>query len=256
MTTKTYTMRLEVLLLIVAISAPLLRVSQAAEQTSMFPNFPFCKCEEPPISPYSLDGPNFKGNNTYCLKVSVNEFVSPSCTSYCCNQMDFKKLEMNIYSWCDVPGVVLSSTLNGKPTSVNPSIELAPQGSSGATLLKITQLGLNISNADGAEICLTLGTNRAGKGCTTLEDLCVPPPPLLGGTCMAVLFSTTNQCCPTFAVPQTQTSSPTLLQPPPSPSPPLSARPLAPHAPPPSPPPLPPPPSPPLPPPPPPPPPP
>ncbi|GIL50607.1 hypothetical protein Vafri_6744 [Volvox africanus] len=161
-------------------------------------SFPFCKCARK-NSAYTLDkSVKYKGNNTYCFKVQAT--APASCTDFCCSQADVKKLEVNANRECDVSGATLSATVNGKPTKTVPVMEPPPNSPTGATIVKITQLGLNLSNANGAEICLTLGTNRAGKGCTTLEDLCVPPAGGPPGVCSAALFSSNNKCCPTTAV--------------------------------------------------------
>ncbi|GIL81006.1 hypothetical protein Vretimale_9306 [Volvox reticuliferus] len=189
----------------IALLVAFVQVLKAAP-TSPFPNFPYCECD--PIGAYKLEqNIIFKGNGTYCFKVKVD--VPAGCTSPCCTQADLKKVEFSVNQKCDVPGLLLTATLNGVPTTVNPNIELAAQGPTGATIVKITQLGLNLSNANGAEICLTLGTNRAGKGCTTLEDLCVPPAGAPPGVCTAALFSSDTDCCP-----------PSVVNPPPPPPPP------------------------------------
>lgn len=78
-------------------------------------------------------------------------------------------------------------------TAVNPNIEVAPQGNKNATILKLTQLGLNITTANNTQICITLDTNGAGAGCTTLEQLCAPSNSSL---CHVAMFSTNNDCCP------------------------------------------------------------
>ncbi|EFJ45152.1 extracellular matrix glycoprotein pherophorin-V23 [Volvox carteri f. nagariensis] len=161
----------------------------AADLVGLFPDFPFCECDS--NGAYDVVNPyKYRGNNTYCFTIRV--LRRPGCTSYCCTQADLKKLEINTYSSCDVPGVLLSATLNGAPTVVRPNFEAAPQGAVGDTILKLTRLGLNLTTADGAEICITLRTNRAGKGCTNLEQLCVPPP--LSVMDLPVVFSECQTC--------------------------------------------------------------
>ncbi|GIL50644.1 hypothetical protein Vafri_6776 [Volvox africanus] len=184
-------------LLSVALLATFGQVLWAAPPTGQFASFPYCECD--PIGAYKLNEHIIsKGNGTYCFTVKVD--VPANCTSYCCTQADLRKIEFNVNQKCDIPGVVLTATLNGAATAINPNVEIAPQGPTGATIVKITQLGLNLSNADGAEICLTLGTNRGGKGCTTLEDLCVPPAGAPPGVCSAALFSSNTDCCPSSVV--------------------------------------------------------
>ncbi|GLI60765.1 hypothetical protein VaNZ11_002996 [Volvox africanus] len=168
-----------------------------AGQSGQFPIFPYCLCKA--TGAYRLENTvTFKGNSTYCFKVRVS--IPANCSDYCCKQADLKKLEINVKPTCNVAGVALTATLNGAPTAINPNFELAPQGPLNSTIVKVTQLGLNLANANGAEICLSLGTNRAGKGCTTLEQLCVPPAGAPPGVCSAALFNSNNNCCPTTDV--------------------------------------------------------
>ncbi|GIL81005.1 hypothetical protein Vretimale_9306 [Volvox reticuliferus] len=166
-------------------------------QSGQFPNFPYCLCKG--TGAYKVDNTvTYKGDNTYCFKVRVS--IPTNCSEYCCQQADLKKLEINVRPACNVPGVVLTATLNGAPTTVNPNFELAPQGPLNSTILKITQLGLNLATADSAEICVKLGTNRGGIGCTTLEQLCLPSVGAAPGVCSIALFSSNNNCCPTSIV--------------------------------------------------------
>ncbi|EFJ45176.1 extracellular matrix glycoprotein pherophorin-V22 [Volvox carteri f. nagariensis] len=122
------------------------QISEAAPAGIINPEFPYCKCKAAP-SAYKLDNnARFQGNNTYCFTVDT-------------------KAE------CHVPGVVMSASLNGVRTQRRPTLERAPQQSTNrSAILKLTALGLNLANTDGAEICITLGTNRAGSGCTTMEQ--------------------------------------------------------------------------------------
>ncbi|EFJ49346.1 extracellular matrix glycoprotein pherophorin-V10 [Volvox carteri f. nagariensis] len=104
--------------------------------------------------------------------------------------------QLNVNPDCKVPGVSAVATVNGVRTKIAPVIEKASQGPPSAMILKLTQMGLNLTTADGAEICITLKPNRAGQGCTTLQQLCVPPPGYPNGTCSAALFDTLDDCCP------------------------------------------------------------
>ncbi|EFJ48997.1 extracellular matrix glycoprotein pherophorin-V18 [Volvox carteri f. nagariensis] len=74
--------------------------------------------------------------------------------------------------------------------------------------------------SNGTEICLTLKPNRAGQGCTTLEQLCVPPNGMAPGSCLTAMFDTTLDCCTTS---RTGTNVASPGTPPPSPSPPISS---------------------------------
>ncbi|GLI64963.1 hypothetical protein VaNZ11_008370, partial [Volvox africanus] len=191
-----------------------------AEQTGLYPNFPFCKCVKTPSS-YTLS-PSVRalGGGKYCF--TLNAVTPPGCTSYCCTKADLKKLEFNVNQACDVFGATVKATVNGIATKVGPSFSYAPDGPVGSTVLRITQLGLSRAD-DGAEICLTLLPSKAGEGCTTLEDLCVPPTNSAPGVCTVAAFDSQNDCCPISNV---NVPSP----PPPSPRPP-SPRPPSPRPP-------------------------
>ncbi|GIL64053.1 hypothetical protein Vafri_18032 [Volvox africanus] len=176
---------------LVGILASALRVEA---QTGKFKVFPYCQCTPSPGA-YSL-APTVvsKTPGTYCFTVKTNP--PQGCKSYCCTQADLKKLEIDINSSCRVPGVSAVATINDVRTKVAPVFDKAAQGLNGSTILKLTQLGLNLSTANGAEICITLKTNGAGQGCTTLEQLCAPPAGAPPGTCSTALFDTADDCCP------------------------------------------------------------
>ncbi|GIM01232.1 hypothetical protein Vretimale_6037 [Volvox reticuliferus] len=163
-------------------------------QTGKYTAFPYCQCNPSPGA-YSLEPTVVsKTPGTFCFTVKVNP--PQGCKSYCCTRADLKKLEIDVNSSCRVPGVSAVATINGVRTAIAPVFDKAAQGVNGSTVLKLTQLGLNLSTANGADICITLKTNRAGQGCTTLEQLCAPPALAPPGTCSTALFDTTDECCP------------------------------------------------------------
>jgi hypothetical protein len=106
------------------------------------------------------------------------------------------------------PVAVLKATINGATTTVSPAFYKSTYGPSTAAVLRLSFLGLDTVTADGAELCLALSTNRAGKGCDTLEKMCVSPPGTPPGTCVAAFYDTACKCCPL---------SQTYVPPPPSP---------------------------------------
>ncbi|EFJ40107.1 extracellular matrix glycoprotein pherophorin-V2 [Volvox carteri f. nagariensis] len=187
--------------LCIAVAVSLLAGAQAAS----FPYSSVC-AQQPAV--YSVESTIIeRPNNTYCFKIAVN--VPANCAGYCCSA-DLYKFELSINPICKISGAKLSSTLNGKPTPTQPSIDKAPNEPAGA-ILRIPNLGLKMSNADGAEICVSLGTNSAGRGCLSLEQLCKPPAGGAPGTCETALWDSKFKCCPTDV---TVPNSP-LLPPPP-----------------------------------------
>nr|ABA41400.1 pherophorin-C2 protein precursor [Chlamydomonas reinhardtii] len=201
-------------ILVSVLFAAAIAAAQGA-QSGLYTSFPYCQCKKSP-SAYKLgDVVVAKGNNQYCFKLSAK--VPAGCTDYCCSKADLKKIEFNVYEACDVFGEVVKATINGVPTKVGVSFHKPTDGPVGSTTLVLTQLGLGLAS-DGAEICITLSMNKNGKGCTTLEELCIPPPGLPKGVCSAALFDSQNDCCPisTPGIPSPPPPSP----PPPSPPPP------------------------------------
>ncbi|EFJ49179.1 extracellular matrix glycoprotein pherophorin I [Volvox carteri f. nagariensis] len=184
----------------------------AQAQNVAYPNFPYCQCIKSP-SPYSLE-PVVKSNRTgqYCFTLRVTK-PSPSATGYCATKADIKKIEINVNQVCDVFGNVVNATLNGVPTKVGPAFDTPPDGPNTSRILRFTQLNLGL-DSDGAMLCITLGQNDKGKGCTTLEDLCAPPAGAPKGTCSLALFDSKPDCCPISRV------SPPAPPPPPPPPPP------------------------------------
>ncbi|KAG2437933.1 hypothetical protein HXX76_005549 [Chlamydomonas incerta] len=195
-----------------------LAIGATAQQTGLYTSFPYCQCIKTP-SAYRLS-PTVKsmGAGTYCFTLSAK--VPAGCTHKCC-KADLKKIEFNVNGACDVFSPSLKATINGVPTKVAPAINKAQDGPVGSTTLVLTQLGLGLGN-DGAQVCITLGLNKNGKGCTSLEELCVPPAGMPAGVCTAALFDSKNDCCPLSQanVPSPPPPSPPPPPPPPSPPPP------------------------------------
>ncbi|EFJ45175.1 hypothetical protein VOLCADRAFT_94615 [Volvox carteri f. nagariensis] len=165
--------------------ATIAKAQAEAPQSSLALTFPYSECKKAP-SAYRLEQfVSSKANNTYCFAIRVDR--PANCSDACCSsKLIVKKLVVNVKPECDVPGVLLAATLNGKPTSILPTFDKGREA--GVTLLRLTHLDLSLDAANGAEICITLNTNRAKKGCINLEQLCVPPPNEIrpGTQCSAV----------------------------------------------------------------------
>ncbi|EFJ44686.1 hypothetical protein VOLCADRAFT_106280 [Volvox carteri f. nagariensis] len=212
-----YKMAAKILAAVISASiAVVVSANQAAGVTS---SFPFSNCSSA-ASAYSL-APSAKiygTNNTFCFTLAAKQGSS----GYCDTKADVYKIEINVKPTCDLGSVTVQSTLNGKPTAVSPAFSYPPGGPAGSVVLRLTQLGLGL-NSTGSQICITLS---GGQGCTTLEQLCQPPPELTaGGVCSAALFDSTGACCPVTNLPSSAIArppSPSPLRPPPfkSPAPP------------------------------------
>ncbi|EFJ49347.1 extracellular matrix glycoprotein pherophorin-V11 [Volvox carteri f. nagariensis] len=195
------------------LAASLLAVSEAQTFGSgLFPNFPFVACQRSQSAYKVASTVTSGGSNTYCFTLRVS--VPDNCASYCCQDADLRKFELNVYRKCDISGIKLRATLDGAPAKTVPTIVEALDGKNDSTILRLPALGLNQSTADGVELCITLGPNSNGEGCLTLEELCVPPEGFPAGTCTTALFDTQNDCCPLSRVTVPPPS------PPPSPPPP------------------------------------
>eukprot|EP00798_Chlamydomonas_sp_ICE-L_P019936 gene19936-26642_t len=100
-----------------------------------------------------------------------------------CNDMDFYALVLQVAPICR--DGITKVTVNGRET-VRPTFETF---SDSKALLKMPRINLNISNADGAEICMTLNSKR----CSTMDTLCHYG----DGTCdYSIMQSGACVCCP------------------------------------------------------------
>ncbi|EFJ42051.1 extracellular matrix glycoprotein pherophorin [Volvox carteri f. nagariensis] len=174
------------------------------------PNFPFRNCNTT-NGAYRL-APVWRpsGSNTYCFKIQVSQDAL-SCTGACCSA-DLHKIEFNVSSSCLVAGASVVATVNGVRTRVGAALDKAPAGPVGSAVLRLTQLGLDTTTAQDAEVCLTLKTNRGGQGCTTLEQLCSSPG-FPAGTCTAAMFDVACDCCPVSQAGQALPPPPPVIPP-------------------------------------------
>ena len=76
--------------------------------------------------------------------------------------------QFNVYGSCLVAGASVTATVNGAPSRVTPSYDKPISGPPGSLILRVTQLGLNLTH-NGARVCLTLRPNNMGQGCTTFD---------------------------------------------------------------------------------------
>ncbi|EFJ49351.1 extracellular matrix glycoprotein pherophorin-V14 [Volvox carteri f. nagariensis] len=173
------------------------------EQTGLIPNFPYRICNTQ-VGAYRF-APEVKhlSGGRFCFTIKVQ---TQGCTHPCCFA-DLYKIEFNVSDSCIVqPSADIKATINGNYTRIGAAFGRPVYGRNGSAILRLTQLGLNTVTAANAEVCLILKANRLGKGCTTLEQLCVPPPGAARGMCAAAMYDTPCDCCP-----------PPSLPPPPSP---------------------------------------
>ncbi|GIM00869.1 hypothetical protein Vretimale_5766 [Volvox reticuliferus] len=173
-------------------------------------------------SPYRLSSTaKAFGGGKYCF--TLNVVPTPGCTSHCCTKADVKNMEFDVRKECKARGMAVKVTVNGAPTVMGANFDLSDHGPLGRTILRLTQLGLGL-DSNGTEVCITLVTNNADNGCTTLEELCMPPPGQPAGICSAVLFNTQLDCCPISNVNTPNPMAPVVLALP-LPSPPLQSLP-------------------------------
>ncbi|EFJ45616.1 extracellular matrix glycoprotein pherophorin-V8, partial [Volvox carteri f. nagariensis] len=154
-------------------------------------NFPYRDCTTA-RGAYSL-APDVAslGGGKYCFTIQVDQ----GCSGPCCST-DLQKIEFDVSSSCLVSGASVIATINGKRTQIGASFDKPEMGPPGTAILRIPQLGLNKTTAQNAELCITLKPNNAGRGCTTLEQLCSTPSGGCPGACSAAFFDTPCKCCP------------------------------------------------------------
>ncbi|GLI65218.1 hypothetical protein VaNZ11_008699 [Volvox africanus] len=163
------------------------------QQSGKFPLFPYVNCIKDGgvygLAPSVSD----LGGGKYCFTIVVDD---QRCTDPCCSS-DLYKIELNVANSCLVSGASVSATLNGVPlVRPSPSFDAPGDGLSGSAIIRIPGVALNKTTAQGAELCLTLKTNKAGQGCTKLEQLCASSTDSCTGACSAAFFDTACKCCP------------------------------------------------------------
>ncbi|GAX80852.1 hypothetical protein CEUSTIGMA_g8287.t1 [Chlamydomonas eustigma] len=191
-------------------------------------SFPYCICERnKELSPFRLtllsESLDVMGNLVTCLGFSV---VPCNASSVCCttfNNVDKLELDMGPYGKSCQPSI-LNVTYKGalEPYAIDTSSNIT-------AFLRFNNLGVTVSNAYSASLCITTAT--AGL-CPTVEALCARG----DGTCLASLFNSradSYSCCPSqFITLLLSPFAPSALSPPPTPSPPPSIPPPPPPSPP------------------------
>ncbi|GFR42734.1 hypothetical protein Agub_g13916 [Astrephomene gubernaculifera] len=219
-------MRMELALALVAFVALLGHGAQAQSSST----FPYSSCTQSPSAYSLLPVARSLGNGQYCF--TLNAKPPTGCNTYCCTRADVVKMQLNVNAACDVDDANVTVTVSGVPVKQQPEAEFK-EPKSGRFVLAISELSLN-RGSSGADICISLKPNKKGKGCTTLQQLCVPPAGMPSGVCSAALLDSNKACCPISTVaPPPPSPSP----PPPSPPPPTMPLPPPPSPPPPAPPP-------------------
>ncbi|GIL88914.1 hypothetical protein Vretifemale_16836, partial [Volvox reticuliferus] len=161
------------------------------EQTGLIPAFPYRDCVTR-FGAYRIGpGPNSLGGGRYCFRIRVNS----TCNNACCST-DLDNIEFNVSDSCIVqPSAEVKATINNVPTRVGAAFARPVNARSGSAVLRLTQLGLNLTTAADVRLCLTLKTNRYGMGCATLEQMCIPPPSAPIGACSVAMIDTLSKCC-------------------------------------------------------------
>ncbi|KAG2494195.1 hypothetical protein HYH03_007553 [Edaphochlamys debaryana] len=173
----------------------------------MFP--PYGCQRDPAQSRFRVDPSYTVSGKTVCFTAHVVPCERKNAD--CCDKsVDFHKLELAVRPTCNK--AISKVTINGRP-SLMPTFELYGAANDKA-LYKMPGLNLTVANAEGAQICITLGGN-----CPTLSDLCTTG----DGFCQyAVVESgTCNPKPPSPKPPSPKPPSPSPPSPlPPSPKPP------------------------------------
>ncbi|GIL52708.1 hypothetical protein Vafri_8516 [Volvox africanus] len=156
-------------------------------------NFPYLSCTKKPAA-YSLNPiAQTLDANTFCFTIRVTP--PENCTSYCCGA-DLRKILIDVKPECVVHSPNIRVTLNGAPTKIGPAFEPGLYGPNNSFVLRLTQLGLDITTADGAELCISLAPNSLGAGCLTMQEFCKPPAGEADGTCILAMLDSQYDCCP------------------------------------------------------------
>ncbi|KAG2494194.1 hypothetical protein HYH03_007552 [Edaphochlamys debaryana] len=126
----------------------------------MFP--PYGCQRDPAQSRFRVDPSYTVSGKTVCFTAHVVPCERKNAD--CCDKsVDFHKLELAVRPSCNK--AISKVTINGRP-SLMPTFELYGAANDKA-LYKMPGLNLTVANAEGAQICITLGGN-----CPTLSDLC------------------------------------------------------------------------------------
>ncbi|GLI68024.1 hypothetical protein VaNZ11_012342 [Volvox africanus] len=189
-----------------------LAAATALTHAATIKNFPYLSCSKK-LAAYSLNPiARTPDANTFCVTIRVAP--PENCTSYCCGA-DLRKILIDVKPECVVRNPNIRVTLNDAPTKIGPAFEPGLYGPNDSFVLRLTQLGLNITTADGVELCISLARNSQGAGCLTMQELCKPPAGEVDGTCAVAMLDTQYDCCPVA-------KASSYVMPPPPPPPPAS----------------------------------
>ncbi|KAG2454158.1 hypothetical protein HYH02_001194 [Chlamydomonas schloesseri] len=157
----------------------------------------------------------------FCFEVQVGACERPK--NPCCNA-DVKKLELDVDVACNKTGFRTfwgKDLSNLKKTPTQPFYDIPDGAPPDGLVLKVTELGLDKSNADGMYICyqyINTGSKTPAR-CRTPAGLCRRDNSSSadGRVCSVALTSSDNNCCPvTGYTPPTPPSPPSPSSPPPT----------------------------------------
>ncbi|PNG99296.1 Perphorin-1, partial [Tetrabaena socialis] len=144
---------------------------------------PYGCTRDPDQSRFRLDASYTVSGRKVCMTSRVIPCGKPG--SRCCEEFtDMAKIELNVNVSCKF--AITGVTVNGRPV-LTPTWDLYGTAKDKA-VYKLTGLNLNLTTADDAVICMTLGGT-----CPTMQQLC----PEANGFCSyAVVQSGVCNCCP------------------------------------------------------------
>ncbi|PNH02308.1 Perphorin-2 [Tetrabaena socialis] len=162
---------------------------------------PYGCTRDPDQSRFRLDATYTVSGRKVCMTSRVVPCGRPG--SPCCDpSIDLAKIELNVNMNCKL--AITGVTVNRRPV-LTPTWDMYGSGNDKA-VYKLTGLGLNLTTADGAVICMTLGGT-----CPTMQQLC----PEANGMCSyAVVQSGVCNCCPVGKLGYYPPPPPTRPQPP------------------------------------------
>ncbi|GIL79864.1 hypothetical protein Vretifemale_9033 [Volvox reticuliferus] len=190
-----------------------LAVAVVLTQAVTIKKFPYLPCAKKPTAYSVLPTVRNPDPKTFCFTIQVT--ATENCTSYCCGA-DLRKILIDVNPECAVQNPNIHVTLNDGPIKAGPAFEPGPNGPNNSVVLRLTQLGLNITTAHGAEVCISLARNSQGAGCRTMQEFCKPPAGEADGTCAVAMLDSQYDCCPIA-----KASSYVMPPPPPPESPPV-----------------------------------